>query len=90
MMTLYGFGRVHEKVHGVTRDLRALWMLEESGLPYRVHGLDHSAASGEPRNFRYAARNACVAASTAKPVGSLSRMRMYISCCTYVARGRKG
>jgi glutathione S-transferase len=51
MMTLYGFGRVHEKVHGLTRDLRALWMLEESGLPYQVHGLDHSA--GELRSESY-------------------------------------
>lgn len=25
MITLYGFGRVHEKVIGETRDLRAQW-----------------------------------------------------------------
>jgi glutathione S-transferase len=25
-----------------TRDLRAQWALEETGLPYRVHGLDHT------------------------------------------------
>jgi glutathione S-transferase len=40
MITLYGFSRVIDAVVGSTRDLRALWTLEETGLPYRVHGLD--------------------------------------------------
>jgi glutathione S-transferase len=43
MITLYGFGRVHREVIGETRDLRAQWALEETGLPYRVHALNHSA-----------------------------------------------
>ena len=42
MITLYGFGRVFRPVIGETRDLRAEWALEEIGLPYRVHGLDHT------------------------------------------------
>jgi glutathione S-transferase len=42
MITLYGFGRVHRKVIGETRDLRAQWALEETGLPYLVHPLDHT------------------------------------------------
>jgi glutathione S-transferase len=42
MITLYGFGRVFRPVIGETRDLRAQWALEEVGLPYRVHGLDHT------------------------------------------------
>lgn len=42
MITLYGFGRVHDKVIGETRDLRVYWALEETGLPYRVQGVDHS------------------------------------------------
>ncbi|MBC8119933.1 MAG: glutathione S-transferase family protein [Burkholderiaceae bacterium] len=42
MITLYGFGHVHQKVIGETRDLRAQWALEETGLPYRVHPLDHT------------------------------------------------
>jgi glutathione S-transferase len=42
MITLYGFGRVHPKVIGETRDLRVQWALEELGLPYRVHALDHT------------------------------------------------
>ncbi len=57
MITLYGFGRVHDKVIGITRDLRVYWALEETGLPYRVHGVDHSggehmgAAYGEKSYF---------------------------------------
>jgi glutathione S-transferase len=43
MITLYGFGKVHDKVIGETRDLRVRWALEEMGLEYRVHGVDHSA-----------------------------------------------
>lgn len=43
MITLYGFGRVHDKVIGETRDLRVRWALEETGLSYRIHGVDHSA-----------------------------------------------
>ena len=42
MITLYGFGRVHDKVIGETRDLRVRWALEETGLPYRIHGVDHT------------------------------------------------
>ncbi|MBL9102622.1 MAG: glutathione S-transferase family protein [Myxococcales bacterium] len=42
MITLYGFGRVHPAVIGETRDLRVAWALEETGLDYRVHGLDHT------------------------------------------------
>jgi len=42
MITLYGFGRVFRPVIGETRDLRVEWALEEIGLPYRVHGLDHT------------------------------------------------
>ena len=42
MITLYGFGRVFRPVIGETRDLRVQWALEETGLPYRVHALDHT------------------------------------------------
>ena len=55
MITLYGFGRVHEKVIGETRDLRVRWALEETGLPYRVHGVDHS--SGEHKGEDYSRMN---------------------------------
>ncbi|PCC72912.1 glutathione S-transferase [Nannocystis exedens] len=53
MITLYGFGRVHRKVIGETRDLRVQWALEELGLPYRVHPLDHTG--GEFDSPAYAA-----------------------------------
>ena len=43
MITLYGFGRIFREGIGETKDLRAQWALEETGLPYRVHALDHTA-----------------------------------------------
>ena len=42
MITLYGFGSIHPAGRGETKDLRAQWALEEIGLPYRVHALDHT------------------------------------------------
>lgn len=42
MITLYGFGRIFPEGRGETKDLRAQWALEETGLPYRVHPLDHT------------------------------------------------
>src|SRR6185503_10768919 len=45
MITLYGFGNIFPAGHGETKDLRAQWALEETGLPYRVHALDQP--SGE-------------------------------------------
>jgi glutathione S-transferase len=42
MITLYGFGRIFAEGVGETKDLRAQWALEETGLPYRVHALDHT------------------------------------------------
>jgi glutathione S-transferase len=51
MITVYGFKRVRDFVVGETRDLRALWALEETGLPYRVHGLDY--IEGETRTDDY-------------------------------------
>jgi len=42
MITLYGFGNIFPGGEGETKDLRAQWALEETGLPYRVHALDHS------------------------------------------------
>jgi glutathione S-transferase len=41
MLKLYGFGRVNRGARGNTRDLRALWALEEIGLPYEIVGMDH-------------------------------------------------
>lgn len=45
MITLYGFANIFAGGVGETKDLRAQWALEETGLPYRVHALDH--AGGE-------------------------------------------
>ncbi len=48
MITLYGFGRLKREVIGETRDLRAQWALEETGLPYKVYGLDHTGGDVTP------------------------------------------
>ncbi len=42
MITLYGFGTIFPAGRGETKDLRVQWALEELGLPYRVHALDHT------------------------------------------------
>jgi glutathione S-transferase len=52
MITLYGFGRIFPEGHGETKDLRAQWALEETGLPYRVHALDHTAGELDTEVFR--------------------------------------
>ncbi len=52
MITLHAFGRVHPMVHGLTRDLRVQWALEELGLPYAVHGLDHTGGEMSREEFR--------------------------------------
>ena len=43
MITLYGFGTIFPEGVGETKDLRAQWALEETGLPYQVHAVDHTA-----------------------------------------------
>jgi glutathione S-transferase len=52
MITLYGFKGIFEGGIGETKDLRAQWALEETGLPYRVHALDQTA--GELDSDAYA------------------------------------
>ncbi len=52
MITLQAFGRVHPAVHGLTRDLRVEWALEELALPYRVHGVDHTGGETNRDEFR--------------------------------------
>jgi len=51
MITLYGFGTIFPEGIGETKDLRAQWALEETGLPYRVHAVDHTA--GEHKGDAY-------------------------------------
>jgi glutathione S-transferase len=53
MITLDAFGRVHPLVHGLTRDLRVQWALEEFELPYEVHGLDHTGGETNRDEFRH-------------------------------------
>jgi glutathione S-transferase len=52
MITVYGFNRVKDPVVGETRDLRALWALEETGLPYQVHGLDFIEGETQTDDYR--------------------------------------
>ena len=52
MITLYGFGNIFPGGRGETKDLRAQWALEEIGLPYRVHALDHAAGELDGDAYR--------------------------------------
>jgi glutathione S-transferase len=52
MITLDGFKRVRDFVVGETRDLRALWALEETGLAYRVRGLDFILGDTQTESYR--------------------------------------
>ena len=52
MITLYGFGRIFPAGQGETKDLWAQWALEETGLPYRVHALDHTAGDLDGEAYR--------------------------------------
>jgi glutathione S-transferase len=51
MITLYGFGRIFPEGHGETKDMWAQWALEETGLPYRVHALDHTGGELDGEAF---------------------------------------
>ncbi len=52
MITLYGFGNIFPGGQGETKDLRAQWALEELGLPYRVHALDHAGGELDSDDYR--------------------------------------
>jgi len=52
VITLYGFGRIFPEGHGETKDLWAQWALEETGLPYRVHALDHTGGELDREAYR--------------------------------------
>jgi len=52
MITLYGFGRIFPEGHGETKDLWAQWALEETGLLYRVHPLDHTGGELDSDAYR--------------------------------------
>jgi glutathione S-transferase len=51
MITLYGFGNIFAGGVGETKDMRVQWALEELGLPYRVHALDHSGGELDGEAF---------------------------------------
>ena len=52
MITLYAFKTIFPDGVGETKDLRAQWALEETGLPYRVHALDHTAGECDGDAYR--------------------------------------
>jgi glutathione S-transferase len=51
MITLYGFGNIFPEGRGETKDLRAQWALEEIGMPYRVHALDHTGGELDSEGY---------------------------------------
>jgi glutathione S-transferase len=51
MIKVYVFNRLRPMIYGSTRDIRALWALEECGLPYDTVGLD--AHNGLPARTPY-------------------------------------
>ena len=51
MITLYAFRNIFPAGIGETKDLRAQWALEETGLPYRVHALDHTGGELDGEAF---------------------------------------
>ncbi len=51
MITLYAFATIFPAGRGETKDLRVQWALEELGLPYRVHGLDHTGGELDGEAF---------------------------------------
>ncbi|HSS40063.1 MAG TPA: glutathione S-transferase family protein [Polyangia bacterium] len=52
MITLYAFRNIFPAGIGETKDLRAQWVLEETGLPYRVRGLDQTAGELDSDAYR--------------------------------------
>jgi glutathione S-transferase len=52
MITLYAFGRLFAAGHGMTRDLRVQWALEELELPYQVRAIDHTGGETHTAEFR--------------------------------------
>src|SRR6478672_7826828 len=52
VITLYAIGNIFPEGRGETKDLRAQWALEETGLPYRVHALDHTAGELDGDAYR--------------------------------------
>lgn len=52
MIKLYGFGNIFPEGRGETKDLRVQWALEEMGLEYRVHALDHGAGDLDSDDYR--------------------------------------
>jgi glutathione S-transferase len=51
MITVFTFNNLPPAAKGLSRDLRAVWALEESGLPYRIHELD--GVRGDQRSAEY-------------------------------------
>jgi glutathione S-transferase len=52
MITLYAFSNIFAGGHGETKDMRAQWALEETGLPYRIHALDQTAGDLESEAYK--------------------------------------
>lgn len=81
MITFYGFGRVHPAVYGETRDLRVAWALEELGLPYTFHALDHTGGEfvGEAHRQRSYFRQAPIIDDDGFVVAESAAILLYLA-----------
>lgn len=52
MLKVYGFSKVNAVARGNTRDLRALWALEEMQIPFELVGMDHPAHELKTEAYR--------------------------------------
>ena len=77
MITLYGFGRIFPEGRGETKDLWAQWALEETGLPYRVHALDHTGGELDGDAYRRISPFRQAPSSTTTASWSPSRPRSF-------------
>src|SRR6185295_8192509 len=70
---------------GETKDLRAQWALEETGLPYRVHALDHAGGELDKDAHKLKTEVRKLAGRWLKDVERRLEDREWIACADFTA-----